>query len=78
MINVNSLLQWKFCKMAVPHHGDRLDDGKTKARGFASHLQHWGLIPVNGFSRGLIPLHGSSKKIETVTFSASKCYLARF
>ena len=48
--------------MAVPHDGDPLDDGKTKARGFASHLQHWGLIAVNGFSRGLIPLHGPSNK----------------
>jgi len=64
--------------VSVPDHGYPLDDGKTKARGSASHLQHSGLIPVNGFSRGLIPLHGSSKKIETVTFSASKCYFARF
>ena len=44
-------VQWKFCSMAVPDHGDPLDDGKTKARGSAPHLQHWGLIPVNGLSK---------------------------
>ena len=48
--------------MAVPDHGDPLNDGKTKARGIVSHLQHWGLIPVNGFSKGLISLHDPNKK----------------
>ena len=54
--------------MAVPDDGDTLDDGKTKAHGSAPRLQHWWLIPENGFSGGLIPLHGHGKKFKQPRF----------